>query len=191
MQILVYILVLLSLPTYLVGKSGYSVENGLIVRDHIPHKDSTLFYEHNPPPVFSRSLKEHHLANGVLAYEFCPFECIDHYLQQAKEQGTILPQEMYIDLIPKISILKEKISRFPKQLVPCHLDLHKGNTLYDGKVLFITDWKYTAMADPFFDLAILASEKEMSDEEMSQLLAVYLQKSLPRMNMNTFLLCVF
>lgn len=177
MQKLVYTAVFLLLPLSLMGKSGYIRENGLVVIDHLPHKDTTIFYEHNPSRLFSRSLKEHHMVNGVLPYEFCPFACIDHYLVQAQKKGSILPTEMYTDIIPHLTSLKKKAIQFPKKVVPCHLDLHQGNTLYDDKGLFITDWKYTAMADPFFDLAIFASERHMQDEEMEQLLKVYLEKT--------------
>jgi thiamine kinase-like enzyme len=37
--------------------------------------------------------------------------------------------------------------------VPCHNDLLNANFLDDGTRLWIVDWEYAGMGDPFFDLA--------------------------------------
>ena len=37
--------------------------------------------------------------------------------------------------------------------VPCHCDYQPTNLVFDGEKLFVLDWEYAGMNDPFYDIA--------------------------------------
>ncbi|GEM_PF-1777262 len=106
--------------------------------------------------------------------EFCPFRCIEAYVGQVEAQGGRLPESVYSQLLPGLKRLESTIR--PAKKVPCHLDLHNGNLLKRGSELYLVDWEYSAMANPFFDLATAASISEFSDREMIDYLGLYLER---------------
>ncbi len=56
----------------------------------------------------------------------------------------------------------------------CHNDLLGANRLYSRGRLFALDWEYAAPGDPFFDLAVCASQ--LTDRDARALLGAYLQR---------------
>ena len=59
------------------------------------------------------------------------------------------------------------------EAVPCHRDPVPGNLLMDGKRLWLIDWEYSAMASPYWDLAILCNEANLDLPQSRRLLQVY------------------
>ncbi|WP_019420499.1 phosphotransferase [Paenibacillus sp. OSY-SE] len=55
----------------------------------------------------------------------------------------------------------------------CHNDLFLVNTLYDGKNVYIIDWKLSGCGDVFFDLASIPFSVSFTHEEEKQWLASY------------------
>ena len=58
-------------------------------------------------------------------------------------------------------------------LVTCHNDLLAANFIDDGSRLWIVDWEYAGMGDPFFDLANFAVNNELDEDGESALLEAY------------------
>ena len=57
----------------------------------------------------------------------------------------------------------------------CHNDLLRENRLQrDGRLMAI-DWEYTAMGDPWFDLAVICEGDGLTDAQCRQLSEAYLQ----------------
>ena len=56
---------------------------------------------------------------------------------------------------------------------PCHNDLLNANFIADGEHLWIVDWEYAGMGDPFFDLGNFAVNHELDEEGEHALLAAY------------------
>jgi thiamine kinase-like enzyme len=108
---------------------------------------------------------------------FCPFESLYQFAKNAEEAGAFLPAVIFETIFPQIDQLKSQALHL--KAVPCHLDLHHGNVLDDGKKMWLIDWEYAAMSDPFLDLATLSATEFFSDEEMIQLLQSYLNGSTP------------
>ena len=125
--------------------------------------------------AFCKGLRALHRLEETFPAEFCPFECIDTYLRNLRKIGASLPLSFLELVLPKIGSMKE-VFKAPIQKVPCHLDLHEGNLLDDGKSIYFVDWEYSAMGDPLFDLATTASADYFSDAEMQNLLQTYLEK---------------
>jgi thiamine kinase-like enzyme len=57
--------------------------------------------------------------------------------------------------------------------VPAHRDPVPGNLLLDGKRLWLIDWEYSAMASPYWDLAILCNEGDLDLAQSRRLLRAY------------------
>jgi len=57
--------------------------------------------------------------------------------------------------------------------VPSHRDPVPGNLLLDGRRLWLIDWEYSAMASPYWDLAILCNEAGLDLTGSRRLLRAY------------------
>ncbi|SHF26861.1 thiamine kinase [Microbulbifer donghaiensis] len=63
----------------------------------------------------------------------------------------------------------------------CHNDLLASNLIAgeDGN-LYAVDWEYTAMGDPFYELAVIVEEYRLNKQRQQLLLAEYLNRPLSR-----------
>jgi thiamine kinase-like enzyme len=55
----------------------------------------------------------------------------------------------------------------------CHNDLGRANFIDDGTRLWLIDWEYAGIGDPYFDLAFIAHNNRLSSEEESALVQAY------------------
>lgn len=99
-----------------------------------------------------------------------PVDLIKALIVEAKQLDVVLPPTFNTHLEQFMT----QLSPFdPSEARACHLDLHKGNFLYDKNRFWIIDWEYAANSDPLFDLAVLSATENFSDNEMLQLLTTY------------------
>lgn len=56
----------------------------------------------------------------------------------------------------------------------CHNDLVPENIIYNNKMMYVLDWEYASMGDPFFDLAIVVEEHKLDQQSIVQLMTGYL-----------------
>ena len=63
--------------------------------------------------------------------------------------------------------------------VPCHRDPVLGNLLIDDDSVWLIDWEYSAMASPYWDLAVLCNEADLDLDESRRLLQVYAADETP------------
>jgi thiamine kinase-like enzyme len=139
-----------------------------------PIEKSRTTYEQ----IFS-SLHQFHNSGMILSNVFCPYGVIRDYYRNAVHLRSDhhVPLSAYL-----LSIVEEirKVAPSYRQLAPCHLDLYSKNFLDDGNKVWIIDWEYSAMADPLYDLATLASADFLSWQEMQEILQIYLEKPTPQ-----------
>ncbi len=119
-----------------------------------------------------KSVKILHETNLVFSEYYNPFEGLRELFQKANKGSIKPPRQFEKILLPFITKVEENYPITDK-LVPCHLDLHRGNFLHTDKQLYIIDWEYAAMSDPIYDLATWASNEQMSDKEMEEILSNY------------------
>jgi thiamine kinase-like enzyme len=134
---------------------------------------------------FCALLRKLHSMSAPFPKLFSPFRCIREYARSAVESGAMLPESFEEIVFPKIEEIEAAFLGRTK-LVPCHLDLYSLNVLDNGIRYYLTDWEYAAMSDPLFDLATTPSADLFSDEEMFQLLDVYLQRPSTRKERRDF-----
>jgi thiamine kinase-like enzyme len=101
---------------------------------------------------------------------FDSFRVVETYRITAREHGVGVPSayERAKELADQI---ERRRSRAP--LRPCHNDLLNANFIDDGARLWLVDWEYAGMGDPFFDLGNFAVNHELTEESERVLLSAY------------------
>jgi thiamine kinase-like enzyme len=106
----------------------------------------------------------------ALPGRFDSFRVVETYRVTAREHGLAVPSayEAAKELADRI---EHRRSGAP--LRPCHNDLLNANFIDDGVRLWLVDWEYAGMGDPFFDLGNFAVNNELAEEGENALLAAY------------------
>ena len=95
------------------------------------------------------ALKKIH--NSDLKFQdYNAFGRLDTYQNYCIEMGFTHPQE-YLDLRNKLEELRKQYVSVPK--VPCHCDYQPTNLVINGDKLYVLDWEFAGMNDPFYDIA--------------------------------------
>jgi thiamine kinase-like enzyme len=107
---------------------------------------------------------------------FSPFHTVEAYARTAVEAGVPLPAEMarLLEQARRIEAVWD-----PAALCPCHNDLLAGNFVLAGQRLYLLDWEYAGMGDPYFDLGNLAANQEFGEAECTLLLDAYFGAATP------------
>ncbi|MDX1402560.1 MAG: choline kinase family protein, partial [Kiloniellales bacterium] len=81
----------------------------------------------------------------------------------------------HLDKLPRLMDIAQKLEQAvgPVELCYCHNDLLPANFIDDGERLWLIDWDYGGFNSPLFDLANLASNNQLSNEQERWLLAEY------------------
>ena len=102
---------------------------------------------------------------------FSPFATVRNYHRLALQYGVAFP-----DTLPRVFALMARIEealRPVQQSKPCHNDLLASNFIDDGHTIWIIDWEYAGMGDPFFDLGNFAVNQSLDSERCELLLHYY------------------
>lgn len=118
-----------------------------------------------------RALRTVH-RSGRVSGRFVPSEEVDRYHGIAMAEKLPLPGDVaeLADLSHRIDQLSEATD-VPKVL--CHNDVQLSNFLCNGAHVSVLDWEYAANGNPFFDLAMVAGNAALDDDETAALLASY------------------
>jgi thiamine kinase-like enzyme len=106
----------------------------------------------------------------VLPGRFDSFRVVEAYRDIAAEHGVDVPAAY-----TRAKDLADQIERrrLGAPLRPCHNDLLSANFIDGGDRLWLVDWEYAGMGDPFFDLGNFAVNNELEEEGENELLAAY------------------
>jgi thiamine kinase-like enzyme len=101
---------------------------------------------------------------------FDSFRVVDAYRAIAEERGVVIP--------PRFGWASEIAQRIEDHrraapILPCHNDLLNANFIGAGGRLWIVDWEYAGMGDPFFDLGNFAVNHELDADGERLLLESY------------------
>jgi len=102
---------------------------------------------------------------------FSPFQTVRSYHRLALEYNVAFP-----GTLPQVFSLMARIEEAVgplQQPEPCHNDLLASNFIDDGHTIWILDWEYAAMGDPFFDLGNFAVNQSLDEEQCELLLRYY------------------
>jgi thiamine kinase-like enzyme len=101
---------------------------------------------------------------------FDSFRVVEAYRATAHAHGVGVPSAY--ERAKEIADQIER-RRADAPLRPCHNDLLNANFIDDGVRLWLVDWEYAGMGDPFFDLGNFAVNHELADESERALLSAY------------------
>jgi len=101
---------------------------------------------------------------------FASFLVVEHYRWTAEEHGIRVPTA-YAEAARRAAEIEPR--RLDTPLRPCHNDLLNANFIEDGSRLWLVDWEYAGMGDPFFDLGNFAVNHELDERRERELLDAY------------------
>ena len=100
------------------------------------------------------------------------FRIVEDYARIATEHGVKVPSS-YDDAHAVAERIEAAFARAPMPLTTCHDDLLNANFLLDGEHVWIVDYEYAGMGDPFFDLGNLSVNNGLGPDAEEALLAHY------------------
>lgn len=118
------------------------------------------------------ALQRMHSSGRQFRFRFELFSMIDEYLGVLQQLNCTLP-DGYHDVVGEAQAVREALASNPLPLAPCHNDPLCENFLDNGEVTRIVDWEYSGMNEPLWDVADLAVEAGLSDEQDLLLLNAY------------------
>lgn len=143
--------------------------------DAITYDEAAVRDAHNLPRIIELLKKAHgeiarHLTTPVLA--FWPFQVNRTYATRLKAE-----QSVHVAQLPRmLSELDELESATGAvTLVVGHGDMLAANILDDGSQLWLIDWEYGGFNTPLFDLAGLAGNNGLSEEQERAALEQYFE----------------
>ncbi|MBQ0161208.1 MAG: phosphotransferase, partial [Bacteroidales bacterium] len=82
--------------------------------------------------------------------DYNAFGRLDNDERYCREMGFTHPKE-YIELRQKLEAMRDAHAAVP--MVPCHCDYQPTNLVVNGDKLYVLDWEFAGMNDPFYDIA--------------------------------------
>ena len=96
-----------------------------------------------------KALKTIHNSN-LRFKDYNAFGRLADYERYCREMGFTHPKE-YIELRGKLDQMRQAHADVP--MVPCHCDYQPTNLVVSGDKLYVLDWEFAGMNDPFYDIA--------------------------------------
>jgi thiamine kinase-like enzyme len=108
---------------------------------------------------------------------FNVFRIIAEYAEIAHRYQVKVPTN-FSSLMKQMRAAEDALTSHPVTPCPCHNDLLNANFLFND-VLYVLDWEYAGMGDPFFDLANFSDHHELTDAQDHYLLGCYFKDEKP------------
>ena len=109
---------------------------------------------------------------GALPSTFSPFRFVERYRNDAAARRVPIPPA-HEELRATARQIEAAFASNPVPSRPCHNDLLNANFLLAGDSVFIVDYEYAGMGDPFFDLGNLSTKHDFEDPHDEALLESY------------------
>jgi thiamine kinase-like enzyme len=139
----------------------------------------TAFVEGAHVPV--EDLRDDHVlglvVGAVRAFQACPpipssfnaFRVVEQYREEAERRGVGIPRA-YDQAHALADRIEGAFAVHAAPLTTCHNDLLNANFLRDGEHVWLVDYEYAGMGDPFFDLGNLSVNNDLDEAAQAALL---------------------
>ncbi|MEM7171746.1 MAG: choline kinase family protein [Pseudomonadota bacterium] len=124
------------------------------------------------------AMKQMHDCGEDFRFRFELFAMIEDYLSVLDKLGAELPPG-YHDVVAEAAEIRTVLDAKPVDLKPCHCDPLCENFLDDGKRMWIVDWEYSGMNDPYWDLGDLSVEACFGPEQDREMMEAYCGGAVP------------
>jgi thiamine kinase-like enzyme len=132
-----------------------------------------LFHQRPGAPARAAlALRQIHRSGRQFEFRFELFNMIDEYLRVLAKLGAPLP-EGYHDVVGEAEGVRQALDRHPATVTPCHCDPLSENFLDDGNRMWVVDWEYSGMNDPFWDLGDMSVEAGFSEAHDREMMEAY------------------
>lgn len=118
-----------------------------------------------------RTLRRMH-QSGAIEGRWSVFDDVRRYLGIARDEKLPLPHDIDT-LLAALADVEAAFERAGVHEALCHNDLQLQNLILDADRLWIIDWEYAGMGNPYFDLGGFSVNAELDADEQDQLLAAY------------------
>ena len=106
---------------------------------------------------------------------FSPFETVRTYHRIALDRDVDFPAEID-DAFARMGDIETALAQV-SATVPCHNDLLAGNFIDDGERIWVVDWEYAGMGDPYFDLGNFAVNQKLDDSGCETVVRLYTRET--------------
>ncbi len=110
-------------------------------------------------------------------FRFEVFSMINEYLDLLAQGESVELPDGYHETVDQSKSVQTVLMDNPENLVPSHCDPLCENFIKQSDKMWIVDWEYSGMNDPYWDLGDLSVEGAMSSESEIVLLTGYLGRS--------------
>jgi thiamine kinase-like enzyme len=122
------------------------------------------------------ALRRLHVGAPAFVSRLGPFATIDAYRRVLDAQGATLAAGARA-VLDDAEALRTALAASPVDYVPCHCDPTARNLLDTGERVWLVDWEYSGMNDPWWDLSYCSFQAGLSDAADATLLAAYLGRA--------------
>ncbi len=105
-----------------------------------------------------------------------PFATIDAFTHVLADRGVALTARQRA-ILAEAERVREALAAAPVAFRSCHCDPTGRNLLDTGERVWLVDWEYSGMNDPWWDLSYCSFQASLPEEADARLLAAYLRRA--------------
>jgi len=158
------------------------VQTGLMLTRYLEGTEtmSAKLFRQRPgaPARAGQAFRRLHDYEGEFKFQFRLFDMINDYREFLARRQAQLPTG-YEDIVAEALKIKSLIDKRPIQSRSCHCDPLCENFLDDGEKMWIVDWEYSGMNDPYWDLGDLSVEGEFNEAQDREMMLSYEGRDVP------------
>ncbi|MCZ2257459.1 choline/ethanolamine kinase family protein [Sporosarcina sp. G11-34] len=157
----------------------FDTKTGLKITQMIPGAETltpTTTKEKEVMKKVTDVLRKLHNSTVQMGNEFKLYELMEQYENNALE-ATAQFFEQFEEVKKAVWRVRQSYELLPVKKTPCHIDaLHENFVMDENGKLYLIDWEYSGMYDPFWDLATHLIESDFTEREENQFLQYYFER---------------
>ena len=159
----------------------YFSDDGLMLTRYLNDSDTMsgekFQVNENAVSAAGKAFRKLHTCGEEFKFRFEVFSMINEYLGVLAQGDSVELPDGYHETVEQSKSVQSALNENPEKLVPSHCDPLCENFIQQADKMWIVDWEYSGMNDPYWDLGDLSVEGGMSDDMDIVLLTGYLGRS--------------